>query len=263
MLKFVIRSGAKLFVGIVALSLCAAQANAAQFRVTFENLQPTGGFALTPAWVGFHDGTFDVFDTGSAASAQLEALAELGDVAPLRTLFAGNGTDAVLAQPAGFGGAPVVEPGEIATAIVNTGAGENFFSYASMVIPSNDTFIGNSNPLAFGLPTTIGDVVTIDVARFYDAGTEINDPNNGAAFSTTGGGGAGGVAEGGLITLDDLASFNGEFNGTIAPTGQITSPLQLNIARFTITAIPEPGSVAFFGVFGLAMAMTRRRRKQA
>lgn len=228
------------------------------FVVTFENLQSTGGFSLTPAWVGFHDGTFDLFNTGATASPQLEALAELGDVSGIQGIFGGD--DSVIAAPGGLAGLGVVSPGESGSVTINTAAGNDFFSYASMVIPSNDTFIGNGNPTQFSAPS-LGNTLTIDVVSFYDAGTEVNDRDDGAAFSTTGGGGAGGVAEGGTVQLADLTAFNNTFRGTSIPGGTtITSDLAFPIARFTITSVPEPGTAAFFGVFAFGLLARRRRR---
>ncbi len=242
--------------------LTVLPAQAEHFRVTFENLQPTGGFSLTPAWVGIHDGTFDVFDGGAVASSELEALAEVGNTAPLSAAFnaTANGADTTLTA----GAPPIFQPGETATREINSGAGNTFFSYASMIIPSNDTFIGNSNPMGIDL-SGLGPngTLTVDVTRFYDAGTEINDPTDGAAFSTDApNGGGGGTAENGVITLDDFASFNAEFLNTNTPLGQVTAPLQNVIGRFTITAIPEPGAAGFLGALGVALAAFRRRRRQ-
>ena len=239
------------------LSACST-AGAAPFRITFENLQPAGGFSLTPAWVGFHDGAFDLFDGGAAASPELELLAELGDPGGIMGIFGGDQT--VLGQPAGFAGAPIVEPGEMATTILDVDPANGFISFASMVIPSNDTFIANADPMMFAAPG-LGDTLTFEVGMFYDAGTEVNDPDDGAAFSTTGGGGAAGAAEGGVVTLADLADFNATFAGTSTPAGVLTADLALPIARFSITAVPEPttlGLMSFAGLFGL---LGRRRRR--
>jgi len=51
--------------------------NMTSVTVTIENLAPMGGTFLTPVWVGFHDGGFDLYDNGAAVSAELERLAEL------------------------------------------------------------------------------------------------------------------------------------------------------------------------------------------
>lgn len=250
-------------VAVAAVFVANSCATADIFEVEFENLQSAGGFSFTPAWVGFHDGTFDTHDVGTTASGSFEALAELGDTSGIAGDFTNAGflaTDqGVLGQPAGFGGAPIVEPGEIASMLFNTN--ENFFSYASMIIPSNDNFIANGNPMAFDVSTLApGQSLTFDVVVLYDAGTEQNDPDDGAAFSATGGGAAGGTDENSVITVQNIAAFNAVFGGTATPNGDVTENLSNPIARFTITAaVPEPGSAAVLGVFALAGFLRRRR----
>lgn len=46
--------------------------------VTIENLTPANGLYLAQFWLAFHDGNFDVFNVGEAASRGLEILAEDG-----------------------------------------------------------------------------------------------------------------------------------------------------------------------------------------
>ena len=62
----------KISMRVSALSLAilvAGSAAAVEVHVTIENLAPEAGNFLTPVWVGFHDGTFDVYDLGAPASA--------------------------------------------------------------------------------------------------------------------------------------------------------------------------------------------------
>ena len=115
------------------------------FQVTLENFGPNGGVALTPLWVGFHSGNFDIYDVGSPAASFLERLAEDGNTAPITTAF-GNANGRVqgtLPMP--------VFPGQSAVSsftLESSGGVNNFFSYAAMVIPSNDFFVANADPLA-------------------------------------------------------------------------------------------------------------------
>ena len=53
--------------------------------VKIESLVPENGVYFTPVWVGFHDGSFDLFDVGSLAGEPIERLAEDGDVSLLTT----------------------------------------------------------------------------------------------------------------------------------------------------------------------------------
>ena len=55
-----------------------AHAQHEPLRIDVENFGPTGGFFLTPVWYGLHDGSFDLFNVGEAASSALEMIAEDG-----------------------------------------------------------------------------------------------------------------------------------------------------------------------------------------
>ena len=152
-------------------------------------------FFATPLWFGLHDGTFDLFDVGSAASNALEIIAELGDAAPLIADFEASPASPGDINGLVFGGAtgvPPIAPGETAIgsfSVINP-ALYQYFSFASMVIPSDDSFIGNANQLEYQIFDDNGNflgtngVFEIQVTNIYDAGTEINDgsANGGAAF---------------------------------------------------------------------------------
>lgn len=250
--------------------LCCSTAKAQDLKISIENLASADGFFLTPLWVGLHDGSFDLFDPGSAASAGLELLAEEGDASTLSTEFAMPGRLQLsgIGNPAGFGGAPVIDPGETATGTITpiNPASYPYLSFASMVIPSNDAFIGNEDPLAhliFNGDGTFAGPVMIDIfgSDIWDAGTEVND-TMGAAFSTLGGSA---TDEGGTVhTHLGL----GNFEGTGIPTGGTigdgaapgTSTL---VARITITQVPEPATcgMLLLGATGLLAASRRRRNR--
>ena len=214
---------------------------AQQLEVSIENLADPGGLALTPLWLGVHDGTFDLGTPGESANGfgGLEQLAETGEATELRARFAAEseGVDAFLTAPGGFEGAPVIEPGEVATTTIDVTNPllNRYFSYASMLIPSNDAFFANLNQTQVPIFDTSGRVtrpITIFVfgESIYDAGTEVNDPQGGAAFSTEGGDA---VDENGTITrLGDLNAFI----GTGTPIGDLERAFngQTPIARITI-----------------------------
>ena len=161
------------------LTLSAQVAEPRDLIVSIENLAMFDGFSLTPFWVGLHDGTFDLFDLGSAASPGLELLAEEGDASTLETEFAGPGRvqRSGIGNADGFAGAPVIEPGETATGLVDVvnPSAYQFMSFASMVIPSNDAFVGNADPEAYRLFHADGSFtgpLTIEIfgADIWDAG---------------------------------------------------------------------------------------------
>lgn len=178
-------------VGVVALATAtAATAAPINITVTIENLSPVNGTWITPVWAAFHDGSWDTFDMGSPASMELESLAEDGATAMLAGLFNSalpNGVEGTLvsddAPP------PPLQPGDLATGMFTIDSMYNqYFSYASMVIPSNDAFIGNDDPKAIKLFDDYGNFVGADFFiagdEVLDAGTEVNDelPANTAAF---------------------------------------------------------------------------------
>ncbi|MHC4569380.1 MAG: spondin domain-containing protein, partial [Planctomycetota bacterium] len=168
------------------------QAQTQEIIVTIENLAPKGGVYFTPVWLGFHDGSYDLFDPGGLATEALERLAEDGDAAALRAEFAAavgdiGGMDDVVTAPEGFAGAPVFDPGDTATAQYTLDSTMNrYASFVSMIIPSNDAFIGNHNPRAIELFDTAGNfkgkqIITVLGSMIWDAGTELNNEMD-AAF---------------------------------------------------------------------------------
>ena len=155
--------------------------------VTVTNEAPEQGTLQTPVWLGIHDGGFDLYDSGVAASPELERLAEDGNTGPITDLFAasGNGMDAT--TPGGpFG---PTEQRSFTFVLDDEDVADTYFSYASMVIPSNDAFIANGNPMAHPLFDANGDPVATDFSVLgsdvLDAGTEVNDeiPENTAALA--------------------------------------------------------------------------------
>ncbi|MEM9217904.1 MAG: spondin domain-containing protein [Cyanobacteria bacterium P01_F01_bin.150] len=198
-----------------------------QVTVTVENLAPTNGTRLTPVWVGFHNGNFDTFNSGEAASAALESLAEDGSNELLSQAFNASGLGSI---DGAVGSAPI-QPSETPseTFDVNTSTGQ-YFSFASMVLPSNDTFIGNGNPEAYELfddeGNFLGPEILVLGSQAYDAGTEVNDeiPANTAFFGqqnpNTG------VDENGVVRLSE--GFI-----PVSEGGQILADAQFANADFT------------------------------
>lgn len=88
-----------------------------------------------------------MFTPGNAAPPALEALAEDGIVGGLQSSFV-SGMQGVVAAPGGFAGAPVIEPGETGSVTIDVDMLQNrFFNFASMVIPSSDSFIGSPDSI--------------------------------------------------------------------------------------------------------------------
>ena len=267
----------KSIVSLAVLAMLATPAMAQQaVRVTVENLQLGDGFFLTPIFAAVHDGNYDVFNPGEAATPGLQLLAEDGVLSdPTRTdIFdefstftanGGNGQAQPIFGPEGFGGAPVIDPGESSSAIFNLAAGQSFFNFGTMVIPSNDSFLGNG--AAINLFDAGGNFVGYDQTftfdNIWDAGTEVNN-TEGAAFSAAGGTR---TDQGGVVELlqtsaeSDLSNFNGletAAGTTINTASAFAAPG--NILRVTVTAVPEPSTAGIIA-FGCAIIAGRRRRK--
>lgn len=246
----------------VMLALTSVGAVAKTVQITVTNNQASGGLSLTPFFTAFHNGNFDTFDPGGSASSYVELLAETGDASGALGAAANAGATAgVAAAPGGFPGAPVLEPGEVATLRLNVDpANGQYLSFLSMVIPSNDLFVGNSNPTAHqifdasGAFTGISDIV-LTTGNVYDAGTEANT-NQGAAFNT-----AGGVAtdtSNPIGLANDLSFLLGQ--GT--PIGPVTN-IGASLATISVTLVPLPPALTM-SLAGLALlGWTGRRRKMA
>lgn len=259
----------------VACTLGATHASALSLKISVTNNTGKGGLTLTPLLAMLHNGTFDTFSPGSKASAALEALAEDGNAGVTGAALAAaqpKSTSAVITAPQGFAGAPLIEPGETGSVRIDNvdAATQGFFSYLSMILPSNDQFIGNGNPLAHALFDAKGQFLgpqTINVSGLnaYDAGTEVNN-GLGSPFAQLGAGAS--VDEGGVVSL---ASGIDNFAGLTLPNGQVlgTSPINyagnaaFSLATISITAVPLPAGLPLM-LGGLALfGMVARRKKPA
>ena len=152
--------------------------------VTVENVQSSRGVFLTPPWLAIHDGTFDSYDGGQPASTplggnEIEALAEDGNNGPITATFERLQPFAPQIGALTGPGGPLAPGDKAAVTFQVNPADDRYFSYASMIIPSNDFFIANGNPRAHLLFDDAGNFVgegfTVTGQQTNDAGTEAND----------------------------------------------------------------------------------------
>lgn len=157
-------------------------------RIVTTNTSSDGGTFLTPMWFAAHDGSFDLYNRGEAASAGLEALAEDGNFAPINAEVAAVDTDAVTGAVLGAGG-PIATGETASTTVEVDGAEAAYISLGAMLLPSNDAFVGTAN--AIRLFDEDGNFlgaqdITFDGSSVRDAGTEVNTEEDAAFLNQTG-----------------------------------------------------------------------------
>ena len=159
---------------VLAASI-SSSAFATDFSVDVTNL--TQGIYFTPLLVAAHDADSRLFASGAAASTNLQAMAEGGDISGLSADVSAAG-GVVEENPA----AGLLGPGQTASAMLNTdSAPENgYLSVVAMMLPTNDGFMGLN---AVSIPTEPG-TYTYNV-NAYDAGTEANDEIRGGGAPGT------------------------------------------------------------------------------
>jgi hypothetical protein len=251
-----------------AAMLFAATAAHAQQRfvtVTITNLAPTNSVSFAPLHLGFHRGVFDAFNIGQTPGAGIVSVAEGGAGGQWQTDFAA-------ADPTANRGTigMALTPGQTRSQSFVVDAGLNkFFTFASMVIPSNDFFIGNDDPMRYRLFDDAGNLlinsITQTSSQIWDAGSEIFSVA-GAAFLVNGVN-AVRTPQNGVVSFNfaELMGFNGEVTAAgYTFNSQLTANQAIYRIDFTSTAVvPEPATMVLFGS-GLLMlgAVARRRRVQ-
>ena len=204
--------------------------------ITVKNQAALRAGLQTPVWVGIHDGSFDIYDRdtelGSSETNQnlisresVERLAEDGMTGPITKEFSmlqpESGQTTFVAPSGPLSSGSMVS----ATLNINNPLVERYFSYASMVIPSNDAFVANGSPIAHEIFNDSGQFVAKDFivagSEVLDAGTEINDElaSNTAFLNQTAPNT--GSDENGVVTLSSGFASPGELS---YPNGVLNHP---------------------------------------
>ncbi|MDP2546967.1 spondin domain-containing protein [Oceanobacter sp. 4_MG-2023] len=150
-----------------AISTLATPAMAADLTVEITNL--TRGIAFTPLLVAGHDADTALFMPGEAASANLQKMAEGGDISGLSADVTGAG-GVIVDNPA----AGLLLAGQSASTDIDTGMNTQL-SIVAMMLPTNDGFVALNS---LEIPTLAG-TYYYDL-NGYDAGTEANDEMRGS-----------------------------------------------------------------------------------
>ena len=171
-------------------------ASAANLNIKVENL--TQGIHFTPLLIAAHTPEAHLFQTGTMATAELQAMAEGGDISGLSGIVDSVSGDKVENPADGL-----LAPASYTMTDLMTTDGNTALSIVAMMLPTNDGFIGVDNWM---IPETPG-TYTIYV-NAYDAGTEANDEiiNGGGAPGAPGipvaPGGNGGMNGSGLTMME-------------------------------------------------------------
>lgn len=266
--RFTGKLGGTLTAAIGAALVLPAGAEAVDVQITVQNVGPANGTYFGPTWFGFHDGTFDYFNSGAAASSALQTLAEDGPPSQVDAMFAASGAGSASGVVVGTGStfSPQFDPGESQSIMLSLDAmnpKSRYVSFGSMVVPSNDAFMGNDNPMGIQIFDGSGNFVGADFivmgSMIWDAGTEMNDevPMNTGFFGqmtpNTG------PDENGVVMFHP--GYNPVGSGGILDSAMFASAdfkqAGFQVARIIIT--PEPASMALLGLGGVLFARRRRR----
>ncbi len=260
------RSPQRLAGGLIGLTLLAgplaATAAPVSVTVTIENLAPTNSVSFAPLRLAFNNGSFDSFNNGQVATAPIISVAEGGSGAAWFPAFAAADPTAVLGSING-----ALLPGMTASnSFIVDSAINRFFTFGTMVIPSNDLFLGNDSPSRFELFDAAGNLRINSINQtggsIWDAGSEAVDPAN-AAF-VVGGVNGNRTAQNGVVSFNfsELSAFNGLTTAAGYVFDSTSLRAETNIYRisFSSRSVPEPMSLGLLAAGLVPLGLARRKR---
>ncbi|WNO08942.1 spondin domain-containing protein [Teredinibacter sp. KSP-S5-2] len=191
----------KTFITASLFGLVSVNSYSATVDISITNL--TQGIYFTPLLISAH-GDVHLFELGSTASPELQAMAEGGDISGLASAVSALGGSSVENPAAGL-----LAPGSTAMTMSFDTGDQKYLSILAMLLPTNDGFVGLD---AWSIPEQPGDYTLY--LNAYDAGTEVNDEivNGGGAPGTPGipanPGANGGMNGTGVTTIENNNSVH-------------------------------------------------------
>lgn len=257
-----------------------ADAQQIPILVTVENLAPPSSVATAPLRFGFGNGTFDAFDQGqsafllgeaSIATAPIVSIAEGGSGSTWFPAFAAAEPTANLGSVVGTSGAagPPLTPGETASTVLVVDAANQFFTFATMIVPSTDFFLGNDSPTQYRAFDAGGNLIlnsiTLTASDIWDAGSETEDPLN-AAFLAVGTNSQRDDENGTVqFNFSELSAYNGLQTAEGYTFDSSLLSANTDVLRITFAAVPEPSAagLGLLAAAGVVAEVWRRRRRVA
>ena len=246
----------------MAVLVTTSFAQSTSIRIDFTPNSPTG---FSPVSAVFHDGSYNAFNAGDNLSGTgLELLAETGDNSAFLSEVPGSAN-------VGTNGENLA-PGESVSFTVDVADTNTQFNFASMVLFSNDWFVGNSQANTIDISSLIDGTnteVVFDIADVYDAGTETEDYTGVGGsgffpFSTSGSLGVD-IDNGSVSILDRSTNPYLDFTNTenldlngFDPTS-LDGITAASLGSISLTVVPEPSTFAVLAI-GAAGLFSRRRR---
>ena len=163
----VILGGLVALVGLLAAGALSADSSKHQLMAEVSITNLTRGQIMSPFFVARHDGSAGpLYSLGEPASRGMALMAEDADATRLLADWDAGNNDAIAeAMVVDHNGGPL-KPGETVKMKFNVDDGMDLISFASMLVTTNDAFIGSNN---FDLSKSRTVYLTA-----YDSGSEAN-----------------------------------------------------------------------------------------
>lgn len=257
------RPAARAALALVALvGATVAEAVPVNVTVSVQNLVAANSVAFAPLHLAFSAGLFDAFNLGGVATAPIISVAEGGAGTAWQAAFA---TAEPGARRGTIGAGPLL-PGQGQNANFTVDGAQNpFFTFAAMVVPSNDFFIGNDSPTQYRLLDASGNLlissITVSARQIWDAGSEVFDP----AASAFVGNNDLRSPQNSVVAFNfaELAAYDGLATGAgyVFQSG-LTRDSEVYRISFAVSPVPEANGAAML-LAGLAAsgALARRRAR--